>query len=252
MAFDYTQLNAENCPNRWKVIAKYLKEQGPDQLAILDDSYKAMIEHIYASDFSESNVPVIQVTLDSSNVDGATFNVIDLSGQVTSYDGDYSIKVYDGVAPAAPTPSTEFVVTDGSGTITYEGGDKPVAGKHLVFAFDGTDEQGESASATVELVYAPSEIDDVAASDNTDGTATVTFTEATGAASHTLYWMAVTGGETAQDVVDGAIAGGTVVTDPDPSGEDFASGAGDFGFVVVATNPGGSTNSNLSTVEVTA
>jgi hypothetical protein len=93
----------------------------------------------------------------------------------------------------------------------------------------------------------PTAITDLSAADNADGTAEITFTDAVGMDSQSLFWMAVVGGETAAQIV----AGGTEVEDPDGEGETVATGVGDFGFVVVSTNEGGSVNSNLDTVSVT-
>jgi hypothetical protein len=248
--FDYTQLTAQNCPNRWKVIADWLIENQPDNLAALNDNYKATMQFVYDSDFSGVNPPVIYVTFNSgdSTVGSGSFvfDVEDRSGQVDSWDADYAIKVYDGTAPTPVEPTTAATVTAGQITVDISS-ETPYAGKHVVFSFDATDEQGESASVTYSYIYAPSAIADVAAVDGTDGTASVSFTEATGAASHTLYWMAVVGGEVAQDIVDG----GTAVSNPTAVGETVATGDGDFGFVVVATNPSGSVLSNLDTVTVT-
>ena len=93
----------------------------------------------------------------------------------------------------------------------------------------------------------PLAISDVVAVDNSNGTATITFTNSLGAVSQVLYWMVVVGGETAADIV----AGGTAVGSPTSTGTIVATGDGSFGFVVVATNPTGSVNSNKATATVT-
>lgn len=251
MSYDNTVFTSSNCPKRWREIAKYLVETDTDQLAILDSEVKGTFEYIYSKDFDEDSVPYLIVTFASKDANGITLSIIDRSGDVTSYDGDYEIKEYDGTAPTAPTASTALTVTSEEGTISYEAGDKPVDGKHVIVAVDATDAAGESQTFTVEAIYAPSAIADVAGAAGSEQV-TVTFTDAVGAASQTLYYMLCPlGTETAAAIV----AGGTAVADPDGTGGEVIADltpSSQYGFVVAATNPGGTTNSNVDYVTPTA
>ena len=242
MSFDSSTLNSQNAPMRWRIAAARLAGR-PDELAALGEEYKELMQYVYEKNFDAGGtaVPVAHVSFISRTANGVTFDLAP-TGSGDSWDADYSLKAYDGTAPVAPTASTTLSVSKGKGTVSFATGDKPVAGKHVVFAFDVTDSSGESTKKTVEVVFAPPAAV-ITTVDGTDSTANVTFTAATGAASNVLYWKK--GGTTATDVKTGTAIADYV------SGVSIATGVGAVKFVLVSTNPDGSTDSNLGTMTVT-
>jgi hypothetical protein len=237
MAIDYDVIDETNAPKRHRAIAKYLVEEDPDQLAALDESSKEYYDFFYGSDFDEENVPYITLTFISKDATSVTVGVTDYSGDVTSYDADHSDKVWDGVAPANPTPSTAFTVTAGEGTYTW--GDT-VPGHHKVLGVDATDPQGEGNPAFLEVIYAPASPTTIAAADGTEESV-VTWDAMDGAASYTIWYIDdAVGTETAADI----ISGGESIPGTNPAGTTITglTASTTCRVTVTATNPGGTSD----------
>lgn len=244
MSFDFTQINEKNCPARWTRVATHIKENDPDQLNQLEENYKDTLDFVYESDFSSSIAAYTNVSVASKSTSEIVFNI-------SSYDNDTPITFDMSKATIAAYPNANSAPTGASTDITLSSGQWTDsagfnAGDHIKYAFAATDADGvEGPVENIEVILAPA-APTLTGVDGTDSTANVTFTPADGASSSTLYWMAVTGGETAQDIIDGGTAISGYV-----SGASIATGIGDFGFVMVVSNPGGSDTSDVETLTVT-
>lgn len=242
--FDVSQLNENNLPWRWRRIGEWMLDEGKD-FSSLDENYAEVLRVAGGSDYGTSRPAITNVSVASASAGSVAFNISTYDDDTpVTWDMSKSVNTYPNGAATPSTAETDITVSGGQWTDSSG----PAAGEHAKYVFAATDSDGvEGPLAAVEVVIAPAAVT-VAGVDGTDGTASVSWTPATGAASETLYWMEVTGGETAQDVVDS----GTAISSPDDTGEVVSTGVGDFGFVVVSTNPGGSSLSAVETVTVTA
>jgi len=241
MSFDMSTLNSKNAPMRWRAAADRLSGR-PDELALLGEEYKELMQYVKVKNFNAGGtaLPVASVSFVSKTATSATF---DVSPAGLQWDGDFASKVWDGItAPGTPAAETKLTVTR-TGKTTFAL--TATAGKHFVFSFDAGDSTSpeDSTAVTVgDIIYAPAAAA-IEAVDGTNSKASVTFTGSEGTGSNVLYWKAA--GTTVADVKTGTAIPGYV------SGVVIDTGVGSVKFVLVSTNPGGSSDSNLGSVTVT-
>ena len=218
---------------------QYLKEGDIKQFNRLESHYQDTLNYLYKCRFTESVVTLYEQTLDS-----ATFTLTPLREDIPLlYAVSKNDVVYGNPVEYPLRAETNITLIDGKWIDT---GLTP--GHHIKYTFMITDALGiEGRSATSEVVFAPLPVEDLTIEDNENGTITVTFTDAVGALSNDLYWMAVTGEETAIDMM----AGGTRAMNVRSDGATIKVGIGDFGFMLVTYNEGGFTNSDICTSTVT-
>lgn len=238
MSFDTSSLNEKNLPWRWRRVGEWMLDTGKD-MSVLDSNYREALQVAGGSDYGTSRPAITNVSVDSASAGSVVFNISTHDDDVpVTFDMDKSANAAYNTGGAAPTDATtDITVTSGQWTDSSG----PAAGQHAKYVFAATDSDSVEGPLTtaIEVVIAPAAISDLAAVDaDTTGAGTVvdiTFTESPGSVSTTLYWMA-TGGSV-QDVIDNgtAVAGATTGMTVD------ALAAGDFDFVLVSTNPGGST-----------
>lgn len=242
MSFDKTTLNADNCPLRWREIAKYLKDNDTDQLNALHADHKEVLDWVYDSDYNDENSPAAPVvTVASKTATSITFNIGVADVSATALYEDDDTNVWDGATTpdAADDPNTditgEVVGTLQNGTWEKTG---LTAGNHYAFTFSAEDGNGEGSSSTdLEVVLEPDAISDLVVSDAGGSEADIAFT-ATPGANETLFY--VTGDESDPAVIVAGTNAGAV-----SDGDDIATGAGTFSFVIASVNPGGTVYSNV-------
>lgn len=236
MAFDTSSLNVKNLPWRWRRVGEWMLDTGKD-MSSLDSNYRTVLQIAGGTDYGTDRPPITNASLVSAAAGAVIFDV-------SSYDADLPL-TFDVGRSAVNYPNGNAAPTTAGANITLSSGrytDTAAAGgEQIRYVFAGTDNDAVEGPITevFTVTLAPTAIADLAAVD-ADATeagtiVNITFTEATGSVSTTLYWDA-TGGSV-QDVIDT----GTEVTGATTGMQVDALGAGNFDFVLVSTNPGGST-----------
>lgn len=214
-------ITKQNCPGRWATISEWLVEHRQEELNSLSQGDQDLYREIYNADFEENSIPFPVVKMLSTTETGATFSVSPVSA---TWKAGYTIKTYDGTAPAAPTLSAYTV----NSPITYAGD----PGKHVVMAFTAEDANGVSAPVSFTKIYAPSVPTNLVVSD----AGSVTFDSSEGAASYQIRYQI---GE--EPVV--------IVTSSSPYQIPAVKEDDEVTVSVRATNPGGSSEYSDEVIE---
>ena len=88
-----------NCPARWSAVAERLIEERQGELKLLHSMDQEVYIQVYNLDVDDDSIPYPVVKMLSADATGATFDVKPV--QATWKTG-YTIKTWDGTAPAAP------------------------------------------------------------------------------------------------------------------------------------------------------
>lgn len=245
MPFTVDDLNENNLPWRWRRIGEWVLDNDVD-ISGLNAFYQEILRKAGGSDYGTSRPPITNVSVASADASSVVFNL-------SSYDDDLPIS-FDVSKDVATYPNTNAVPSSAGTDISLTNGQwedtsGPGAGEHGLYTFAATDDDGvEGPIASVEVVIAPAAATFTPGDDGEEGV-DIAMTPASGAASETLYWLAYTppaSAPTAQEIIDGgeSMAAADGITVP--------TGSGDFAMVIVSTNPGGSSVSDVQTVEVVA
>lgn len=163
-------ITKENCPARWSAAAERLIDGRKSELEMLHIGDQEVYTQVYNLDTDSDSIPYPIVKMLGADATGATFSVSPTGSGIVWKSG-YTIKTWDGTAPAAPTLSA---YTPGE-EITYSGD----AGDHVVVAFTVEDSNGVSDPVSFTKIYAPAVPEITSVSE----TGLVTFTSPGGAST---------------------------------------------------------------------
>jgi hypothetical protein len=243
MAVDLTGVNQENTPPRMRLIAKYLVENDPDQLAALDAESQTFYNYVY-NNVPPFGTPGITVSIASKDVgtNSATVSVYsdDPDTPLTWFYSLSDTVNYGATVTSVPSAAaTEATVSGGTFSVS-DGGF--TAGTHTKIAVQAHDAEDTAKGELelVDLIYAPAAPTNIAAGDGT-GQTEVIWDPMDGAASYNVYYIEDAGGaETAETIISsGTQFTGTI----DPLGTTITGlAAGTCRVTVTATNPGGTSD----------
>ena len=192
MAFDYTRITEENCPARWRRIAKYLKEEDLSQFNLLNSDYQDTLSYIYESDFDDTKTAIMRASLYAQTATSATFNIssYDVDTPVT-FDMSKNDVVYGSPVSYPSSAASDIVLTNGRWADT---GLTP--GHHIKYAFAATDaDGGEGSVVTVQVILQPAVPTGGAAATGAGaaGTIGLSWADMPGTVTYTYMYKAGTG-----------------------------------------------------------
>lgn len=242
MAVDLTGVNQENTPPRMRLIAKYLVENDPAQLAALDAESQTFYNYVY-NNVPPFGTPPISISV-ASKIAGTSVTL-----EVSSTDPDTPLTWFYDLSDTVFYGNTVTnVPTEATTTATVSGGEFTisdaglVAGSHSKIVVQAHDAESTTKGEveTVDVIYTPAAPTTIAAADGT-GETVVTWDAMSGAASYNVYYLEGAGGtETAADIIlNGDEFTGTI----NPGGTTITGlTAGTCRVTVTATNPGGTSD----------
>ena len=166
MAFDYTTLTAQNCPWRWTLVSKHLRERDPAALAGLDSNYQNVMNYIYDNDWVESRVPTAPTSVGLApagpplTVEVSWPEVIDADTYTIYWMHPYAGETAAQVIAAATTqgwviPGVSALMAPVNLDAPPSAPPAPAPTDPVGFTVTASDAQGESPGAPPEMIPAP-------------------------------------------------------------------------------------------------